>query len=32
MEVMTAIDQALSGVVQDDAEDTYRVSPKTRVG
>ena len=30
-EVLTAIDDALAGVVQDDAEDTYRVSPKTRI-
>ncbi|HWI31453.1 MAG TPA: aldo/keto reductase, partial [Microbacterium sp.] len=31
-EVLAAIDAALSGVVEDDPEDTYRVSPKTRIG
>jgi aryl-alcohol dehydrogenase-like predicted oxidoreductase len=31
-EVLTAIDEALGGVLVDDAEDTYRVSPKTRIG
>ncbi|MER7797027.1 aldo/keto reductase family protein [Microbacterium sp. NPDC096154] len=30
-EVMTAIDEALSGVVNDDPEQTYSVSPKTRL-
>ena len=30
-DTMAAIDTALSGVVYDDAEDTYTVSPKTRV-
>ncbi|GAA5087047.1 aldo/keto reductase family protein [Microbacterium yannicii] len=30
-DTMAAIDAALSGVVYDDAEDTYTVSPKTRV-
>jgi aryl-alcohol dehydrogenase-like predicted oxidoreductase len=30
-DVMTAIDDALAGVVNDDAEDTYAVSPKSRL-
>ncbi|WP_108719448.1 aldo/keto reductase family protein [Miniimonas sp. S16] len=30
-DTMAAIDTALTGVVYDDAEDTYRVSPKSRV-
>ena len=30
-DTMAAIDTALAGVVYDDAEDTYTVSPKTRV-
>ncbi|HCX83598.1 MAG TPA: aldo/keto reductase [Micrococcales bacterium] len=30
-DTMAAIDTALSGVVYDDPEDTYRVSPKSRV-
>ena len=31
-DTMAAIDAALAGVVFDDPEDTYRVSPKTRIG
>jgi hypothetical protein len=30
-DTMAAIDTALSGAVNDDPEDTYTVSPKTRV-
>jgi len=30
-DTMAAIDEALAGTVQDDPEDTYRVSPKSRV-
>ncbi|WP_345752639.1 aldo/keto reductase family protein [Microbacterium rhizophilus] len=30
-DVLTAIDEALTGVVNDDAQDTYEVSPKSRL-